>query len=87
MFISKRFKEKAKGAKSKGYRNIYSIGGSYKDTTYVTFWNIDDLLKKPEGSSVRAFRASSQCRWHGCSSTRHINPQTDISYGAVMQNY
>ncbi len=83
MKISYNFKNKCKEALELGYKYVYSHGGSYGETTYITKWKIDDLLNKDIGDSVRAFRANSNCRWSGCATTKDITNQ-DISYMHLM---
>jgi len=86
MRITENLKAKLREAKKDGFRNVYSVGGGYKSTTYCTFWGVDELLKMEIGESVRAFRANGQARWGGCPNTRHADI-SDISYQKLMLLY
>ena len=86
MYISNNFKAKCRQAKQDGYTDVYSVGGSYRATTYITRWPIDELLNMPVGTSLRAYRAGYQGRWTGRANTRHVT-ETDIQYSRLMSQY
>lgn len=84
MKITSTFKKRARLAQLEGYRRVYSVGGGYRATTYCSAWDIDWLLKQPEGTELRAFSAGQ--KWSGHMNTRHLDP-TDIQYSVLMSQY
>lgn len=86
MYISDKFKRKALKAKEKGYNKVFSISGQYFETTYITKWEIEELLSKPIGSSVRAIKAGGGVRWSGFPTLKNIE-KDEIRYTDLMINF
>ena len=85
MKITENFKGKLRLAKELGYKNVYSIVGSYMDTTYCAFHSIDDLLEDPIGYDYGNQKPCTQKgMWTGHPNTREVDSQ-DIMYSAVFK--
>ena len=85
MKITENFKNHLKIAKDSGYERVYSVVGSYMETTYCVFHDIDDLLKLPDGYDFGDQRPYPQeGMWTGHSNTREVDSQ-DIMYSEVFK--
>ena len=86
MYISENFKQKLIKAKEAGYKNVYSICGAYKATTYCVFRNIDILLDYPIGTLLRSRPQCCQNMWTGHANTRMVD-STNIMYSEIFKRF
>ena len=83
MRITENFKDKLRIAKDEGYERVYSIVGSYMETDYCVFHDIDELLNDPIGYDYGNQKPHNQKgMWTGHPNTRDANSQ-DIMFSEV----
>jgi len=86
MKITENFKSKLRTAKKDGFQQVYVVAGSYKATTYIDTWGIDELLEIPSGVMLSALR---QGRWTDRYNTRDLKKDgiKSIMYSQVFKKF
>lgn len=89
MKVTVNLKEKAEKAKKDGYKNVYTVVGAYKATTYCVFYDIQkDILDRPVGYNWGCGRPYNTIdMWTGFPNTRMVDSKKDIMYTELFATY